>query len=61
MDLYNHSPIRLQGVVLNWLSTGTTLPFTLQFCPTCGGRFEYFHRSPASHKGDEKGTQSLGA
>jgi hypothetical protein len=24
----DHSPICLYGVVLNWLSTGTTLPFT---------------------------------
>jgi hypothetical protein len=29
MDLYIHSPIRLHGVVLNYLSTGTTLPFTV--------------------------------
>jgi hypothetical protein len=28
VDLYIHSPIRLHGVVLNSLSTGTTLPFT---------------------------------
>jgi hypothetical protein len=27
MDLYNDSPIRLHGAVLNLLSTGTTLPF----------------------------------
>jgi hypothetical protein len=27
VDLYIHSPRRLHGVVLNWLSTGTTLPF----------------------------------
>jgi hypothetical protein len=26
VDLYIHSPIRLHGVVLNSLSTGTTLP-----------------------------------
>jgi hypothetical protein len=26
MDLYIHSPIRLHGVVLTSLSTGTTLP-----------------------------------
>jgi hypothetical protein len=26
MDLYIHSPIRLHGVVLNSLSTGTILP-----------------------------------
>jgi hypothetical protein len=26
MNLYIHSPIRLYDVVLNWLSTGTTLP-----------------------------------
>jgi hypothetical protein len=25
MDLYIHSPKRLHGVVLNWLSTGTTI------------------------------------
>jgi hypothetical protein len=28
VDLYIHSPLRLHGVVLNYLSTGTTLPFT---------------------------------
>jgi hypothetical protein len=28
VDLYIHSPIRLHGVVLNLLSTGTTLPLT---------------------------------
>jgi hypothetical protein len=27
MDLYIHSPIRLHGVMLNYLSTGTTLPY----------------------------------
>jgi hypothetical protein len=27
MDLYLHSPIRLHGVTLTWLSIGTTLPF----------------------------------
>jgi hypothetical protein len=27
VDLYIHSPIRLHGIVLNWLSAGTTLPF----------------------------------
>jgi hypothetical protein len=27
--LYIHSPIHLHGVVLNWLSTRTTLPFTI--------------------------------
>jgi hypothetical protein len=26
VDLYMHSPIRLHGVVPNWLGTGTTLP-----------------------------------
>jgi hypothetical protein len=26
MDLYIHSPIRLHGLVLNYLGTGTTLP-----------------------------------
>jgi hypothetical protein len=26
VDPYIHSPIRLHGVVLNWLSTGTALP-----------------------------------
>jgi hypothetical protein len=25
MDLYIHSPVHLHGVVLHWLSTGTTL------------------------------------
>jgi hypothetical protein len=27
VDLYIHSPIRIHGVVLNELSTGTTSPF----------------------------------
>jgi hypothetical protein len=27
MGLYIHSPIRLHGVVLNYINTGTTLPF----------------------------------
>jgi hypothetical protein len=31
MDLYIHSPIRLHGVVLNQLSTGVILPFTLLY------------------------------
>jgi hypothetical protein len=30
VDRYIHSPIRLHGVVLISLSTGTTLPFTLE-------------------------------
>jgi hypothetical protein len=29
VDLYIHSPIRLHGVMINLLSTGTTLPFLL--------------------------------
>jgi hypothetical protein len=29
VDLYIHSPIRLHGVVLNYLSIGTALRFTL--------------------------------
>jgi hypothetical protein len=29
VDLYIHSPIRLHGVVLNYLSTGTTLPYII--------------------------------
>jgi hypothetical protein len=29
MDVYIHSPIRLHGMALNKLSTGTSLPFTL--------------------------------
>jgi hypothetical protein len=31
MDLYIHSPIRLHGVVLNYLSTGTTLLLPLPY------------------------------
>jgi hypothetical protein len=31
VDLYIHSPIRLHGVMLNWLSTGTTLPYLYLF------------------------------
>jgi hypothetical protein len=33
VDLYIHSPIRLHGVVLNLLRTGTTLPF-IKIIPT---------------------------
>jgi hypothetical protein len=37
MDLYIHFPLRLHGVALNWLSTGTTLPYlTLPYCNTYG-------------------------
>jgi hypothetical protein len=32
VDIYIHSPIYLHGVVLNYLSTGTTLPY-LNFYP----------------------------
>jgi hypothetical protein len=28
MELYLHSPMRLHGIVLNQLSTGTILPYT---------------------------------
>jgi hypothetical protein len=46
MDLYIHSPIRLHGVVLNYLSRGKTLPFYLKntICrrANSGGR----HRQP---------------
>jgi hypothetical protein len=31
VDLYIHNPIRLHGVVLYYLSTGTTLPFFLPY------------------------------
>jgi hypothetical protein len=31
MDLYIHSPLHLHGVVLNYLSTGTTLPVSTEF------------------------------
>jgi hypothetical protein len=31
MDLYTRCPIRLHGVVLNQLSTGTTLPYTIKY------------------------------
>jgi hypothetical protein len=31
VDLYIHSPIRLNGVMLNQLSTGTTLPLPYSF------------------------------
>jgi hypothetical protein len=30
MYLFIHSPIRLRGVMLNYLSTGKTLPFTAE-------------------------------
>jgi hypothetical protein len=31
VDLHIHSPIRLHGAVLNYLSTGTTLPLSFNF------------------------------
>jgi hypothetical protein len=31
VDVYIHSSLRLHGVMLNYLSTGTTLPFTDQW------------------------------
>jgi hypothetical protein len=31
VDLYIHSPVCLRGVVLDYLSTGTTLPFLVYF------------------------------
>jgi hypothetical protein len=39
VDLYIHSPIRLHGVVLNFLSTKTTLPLPLFYFikEVCGG------------------------
>jgi hypothetical protein len=30
VDLYIHSPIRLRSVLLNYLSTGTTLPYPVK-------------------------------
>jgi hypothetical protein len=30
VDLYIHSPIRFRGVVLNYLSTDTTLPLSMR-------------------------------
>jgi hypothetical protein len=41
VDLYIHSPIRLHGVVLNELSTGTTLLFTFT-THLCLGLSNYF-------------------
>jgi hypothetical protein len=32
VDLYIHSPICLHGVVLNYLSTWTTLPLLFKYC-----------------------------
>jgi hypothetical protein len=43
MDLYIHSLIRLHGVVLNSLSTGTTLPFEAMFSDP-GYRLELWAR-----------------
>jgi hypothetical protein len=42
MDLHIHSPKRLRGVVLNYLSTGTTLPllFILDHA-VCGSDVHY--------------------
>jgi hypothetical protein len=44
---YIHVPIRLHGIVLNWLRTGTTLPFNE----------DYVHKySPANHVGSKDST-----
>jgi hypothetical protein len=32
VELYLHSPVCLHGIVLNELSTGTTLPLLAEFC-----------------------------
>jgi hypothetical protein len=37
MDLYIHSPIRLRGIVLNYLSTGATLPLPYPLNKRLGG------------------------
>jgi hypothetical protein len=34
MDLYNHSPLRFQGLVRNYLSTRTILPFIFEYTRT---------------------------
>jgi hypothetical protein len=39
MGLYNHSPIRLRGVVLTQLRTGTTLLFTYN-----NTKFHYYQK-----------------
>jgi hypothetical protein len=31
VDLYIRSPIRLHGILFNYLSTGTTLPYLIRF------------------------------
>jgi hypothetical protein len=40
VDLYIHSPIRLRGVVLNFLSTGTTLPLRFSSVALLKGTFQ---------------------
>jgi hypothetical protein len=42
MDLYIHSPIRLNGLVLNWLTTGRTLPYSCPVIETNGPNLELF-------------------
>jgi hypothetical protein len=37
VDLYIHSHIHLHGVVLNYLSTGTVLPYFFYFCRVDAG------------------------
>jgi hypothetical protein len=43
MDLYIHSPIRLHGVVLNYISTGTTLPSSLYYTAVDVDRFMHYN------------------
>jgi hypothetical protein len=45
VDLYIHSPIRLHGVVLNWLSTGTTVPYHLRLGLPNGLFSSFFHKT----------------
>jgi hypothetical protein len=67
VDLYIHSPIRFHGVVLNWLSTGTTFNFAVhgfisqktELFLTTAVRTHILHSAlwlyqPASYKSDIK-------
>jgi hypothetical protein len=49
VDLYIHYPIRLHGVVLNQLSTGTTLPFTTTTTTNSSSSFDRLGPLACSH------------
>jgi hypothetical protein len=49
MGIYIHSPICLHGVMLNWLSTGTALPFTMPINLSVPSKNRFFSCNTCCH------------